>query len=370
MPGLEGLVDEADRQFTICNACRYCEDYCPVFPAMERRTLFTEGDLGYLANLCHDCRACHQACMYTEPHDFAINIPALMAEARVESYKRYARPRWLNRAFERGPASLALLGFGGFAAIVVLYAIFGSLGSLFETRTGEGSLYETVSHKAMAMPALLLTAYGAAVVAAGLATFWRESGGRTRHLGDPRVWVQALRDAATLAGMRGGGGGCYFPEQERPSPTRRLMHSLVVYGFLLTFAATVSAFFAEQLFHTLPPYPVLSVPVMLGLVGGVLATIGCCGLLALKRRSPDAHLTTARAVGLETSFIYALLAVSVTGLLLLLLRDTGLMGATLLVHLATVLAFYLTAPYGKMVHAVYRLGALLRDAHERRELEA
>ena len=22
---------------TVCNACRYCEQYCPVFPAMERR---------------------------------------------------------------------------------------------------------------------------------------------------------------------------------------------------------------------------------------------------------------------------------------------------------------------------------------------
>ena len=39
----------------ICNACRYCEGFCPVFPAMEQRRAFSDGDLGYLANLCHNC---------------------------------------------------------------------------------------------------------------------------------------------------------------------------------------------------------------------------------------------------------------------------------------------------------------------------
>jgi citrate/tricarballylate utilization protein len=31
---------------TVCNACRYCEQYCPVFPAMERRLTFAPSDLG------------------------------------------------------------------------------------------------------------------------------------------------------------------------------------------------------------------------------------------------------------------------------------------------------------------------------------
>jgi citrate/tricarballylate utilization protein len=44
---------EADRLMTICNACRYCEGLCAVFPAMEMRRTFAAGDLNYLANLCH-----------------------------------------------------------------------------------------------------------------------------------------------------------------------------------------------------------------------------------------------------------------------------------------------------------------------------
>ena len=33
---------------TVCNSCRYCEQYCPVFPAMERRLTFAAGDLVFM----------------------------------------------------------------------------------------------------------------------------------------------------------------------------------------------------------------------------------------------------------------------------------------------------------------------------------
>ena len=62
------LFAEANRQLVICNACRYCEGLCPVFRAIETRRDFGKGDVFYLANLCHDCRACYSACMFTPPH--------------------------------------------------------------------------------------------------------------------------------------------------------------------------------------------------------------------------------------------------------------------------------------------------------------
>ena len=76
---LEELFAEAERQLTICNACRYCEGYCAVYPALERRNVLDEGDMTHLSNLCHDCRACFYACMYAEPHPFAVNPPAIAA---------------------------------------------------------------------------------------------------------------------------------------------------------------------------------------------------------------------------------------------------------------------------------------------------
>ncbi|HEY0584059.1 MAG TPA: 4Fe-4S ferredoxin, partial [Chloroflexota bacterium] len=77
MPRID-LLQEAERQMTICNACRYCEGYCAVFPAIELRTTFKAGDLVYLANLCHECRACFYACQYAPPHQIAVNIPQVL----------------------------------------------------------------------------------------------------------------------------------------------------------------------------------------------------------------------------------------------------------------------------------------------------
>ena len=67
-----------------------------------------------------------------------------------------------------------------------------------------------------------------------------------------------------------------------------------------------------------------------------------------------------------TAFIFMLLAVSVTGLALLFLRETSAMGWLLAVHLGVVMGLFLTLPYGKLVHGFLRLAALTRYAIERR----
>ena len=77
---------------TVCNACRYCEQYCPVFPAMEQRLTFATADLAYLANLCHNCGECLYACQYAPPHEFGINVPRTLAEIRLASYEDYCWP--------------------------------------------------------------------------------------------------------------------------------------------------------------------------------------------------------------------------------------------------------------------------------------
>ena len=88
--------DELRQMMTVCNACRYCEGFCAVFPAMTQRRVFSTNDLTYLSNLCHNCNACYHGCQYTAPHEFAINIPKKMAELRGNSYERFAWPRRLS----------------------------------------------------------------------------------------------------------------------------------------------------------------------------------------------------------------------------------------------------------------------------------
>jgi citrate/tricarballylate utilization protein len=110
------------------------------------------------------------------------------------------------------------------------------------------------------------------------------------------------------------------------------------------------------------PYPLVSLPVVLGTLGGVSLLVGPTGLLWLKRAAdPEPSAYPQRAM--DVAFL-ALLLLS-TGLVLLALRETPAMGVLLAVHLSVVLGLFLTLPYGKFVHAVYRFAALVRYALER-----
>ena len=74
-----------------------------------------------------------------------------------------------------------------------------------------------------------------------------------------------------------------------------------------------------------------------------------------------------RHYGMDYAFLALLFVISLTGFLLLMLRETAAMGLTLAVHLGFVLALFLTLPYSKFVHAVYRFAALLRFNAEQPE---
>lgn len=354
------LLAEADRILTICNACRYCEGVCPVFPALERRETFVESDIVFLGNLCHDCRACYYVCPFTAPHEFNVNVPAVMSEVRITTYAGYAWPTALSKALNRGWRGIGLVT--GLLLLVILLAVtrLSSTG-LVGARSGAGSFYEVVPWLAMFVPATLMTLYGFGVVVVAAARFWRATRTPLRSLVSVRAAVRAGGDAMGLRNLGGGGPGCYT--HERPSHRRRIAHSLVFYGFLATFLSTVAAAVQQDVFGWLPPYPALSVPVVSGTVGGVAIIVGCIDLIRLKVGS-DGRLAARKMLSLDYAFLIVLIAISANGLLLLVLRETVLMPIMLATHLALVGAFYITAPYGKFAHFIYRYGALVQDRME------
>ena len=66
------------------------------------------------------------------------------------------------------------------------------------------------------------------------------------------------------------------------------------------------------------------------------------------------------------AFVAMLFLTSLTGLALLVLRETPAMGLLLAFHLGIVFGLFLTLPYGKFVHGLYRYAALARYAKERK----
>jgi citrate/tricarballylate utilization protein len=352
---LSGTALEGQRIFTICNSCRYCEGYCAVFPALERRTAFAPADLDYLANLCHNCAECFYACQYAPPHEFAVNVPKTLAEIRKLSYQHYAWPAPLAVLFRRS-------GLAATLALVAALAIW--LAAVNNSTAGPAQFYQVVSHATMVAVFGFISLFVMAALIQGCIRFWREAG---RGSLDFSAIKQALGNGFRLTYLYGDGEGCTYP-QERGSLARWWFHHLTFYGFLLCFAATSVAAIYHYVFGWRAPYDYFSLPVVLGTIGGIGLLAGPTGLFWLKQRA-DAHTRDPQQDGLDVAFIALLFLTSATGLVLLALRDTSTMPYLLAIHLATVLALFVMLPYGKFVHGVYRLTALVRYALERSQVK-
>ena len=344
------LIAEARRQIEICNACRYCEGFCSVFPAMTRQKAFADGDITHLANLCFNCRGCYYSCQYTEPHEFAHNLPAALANVRQDSWERLVWPRALGKAFHASGLKIA-------AALVVGFALLFWALSALRPESGEG-FYAHLAHNAMVAifaPAFLLPLLSVAI---GLWAYWRETGAGFPSL---RHFWRAGLQAAVLRNLSGGQGqGCNFEIEDRYSDKRRWFHQAVMYGFLLCFAATATATVLHYGFDMKAPYGLFSLPKLLGVPGGILLVIGTVGLAFLKLEA-DEKLGAARVWGGEMAFVLLLGFVGASGLALYAASGTALVAPLLALHLGAVLTFFLLLPFTKMVHGFFRFAALVAD---------
>jgi len=355
-------ADEAEvgRVMQICNACRYCEGFCAVFPAMTRRLEFGVADIHYLANLCHNCGACLHACQYAPPHEFDLNVPKAMARVRGQTYADFAWPRAFGALYRRAGLVTGLALAAGLALFLVL--VLAMRGSLLHAPLA-GNFYAIFPHN------LLVAMFGATfgfsvlAMAIGVAKFWRAV--LPGHASAPAV-AEATRDALRLKYLDGGHGmGCNEAD-DAFTLARRRFHHFTFYGFLLCFAATSVATLYHYLLDWQAPYALTSLPVLLGTAGGIGLLIGPAGLLWLNLNRHPKHGDAAQKP-MDRGFIGLLFLTSLTGLALLAWRDTGGMALLLAVHLGAVMALFVTLPYGKFVHAVYRVAALLKWSIERRQ---
>jgi citrate/tricarballylate utilization protein len=344
-------VAEGSRILTICNACRYCEGYCAVFPAMEHCQNFAAEDLHYLANLCHNCAECYYACQYAPPHEFAVNVPQVLAAIRLDSYRRSAWPPFLAGLFDRS---------GHLALTVLAISIVIGL-SAGQTFSSASSFYSVIPHRVMVAIFGAMSLLAVAALGAGVA---RQFAGAVRKTSWP-VLERAAGSILTLEYLGSRGAGCTYPDG-RHSMARRWFHHCTFYGILLCFASTTVAAFYHYALARLAPYPYFSLPVVLGTLGGAGLLVGPAGLYCLKRRRDPAIVDPGQD-GLDVTFLTLLFATSLTGLLLLAFRQLHWMGVLLVIHLATVLALFATIPYGKFVHGIYRAVALWRYAAESNE---
>ncbi|MBS5962839.1 tricarballylate utilization 4Fe-4S protein TcuB [Varibaculum cambriense] len=349
------IFTEGRRQLAICNACRYCAGYCPVWPAMERHPSPSREEMEQLANLCHDCRDCYTACMYTPPHEFALNPPKLFAEIREETYDRYIFPFKLPRAIS-GIRGLLLI------FILCLLSLFG-IGYFFGTEnwltTSSGQIYDVFGHVALVLVMSACLIYGLVVTTVGTARFWHAIRTEGSSLFNFSNWRKTVSDILVLRHMSGGQEGCSYVGGE-PSSKRKVGHQLLMYGFIGTFLATVCAAFMQYVLGMMPPYSLLSVPVILGSVGGLAALIGSIILMALKPKT-DRKETTERMWQADHSLLGGLMALMLSGFLVTIFRGGAVFPSVLVLHIAMVETAFLVFPRTKFVHLFFRAISIYQD---------
>lgn len=367
-PAMSAAESEVARVMQICNACRYCEGFCAVFPAMTRRLEFGKADVNYLANLCHNCGACLHACQYAPPHEFGINIPKAMAEVRGQTYADYAWPPALGRLYQRNGLTLALALVAALTLFLVLAAMLqgGGLSALWGADLG-ANFYSLFPHNllvSMFAPVFLFVVFALFM---GVRRFWKDIKPATSGADvSSAAATEATSDVLRLKYLDGGhGDGCHN-EDDAYTLKRRRFHHLTFYGFMLCFAATSVATLYHYAFGWQAPYDLPSLPKILGLVGGVMLALGTAGLWQLNRSRHPMH-GDAKQKPMDLGFIALLFLVATSGLALWWGRGTAALALLLCLHLGAVMALFVTLPYGKFAHGVFRTAALLRHNTEKRE---
>ena len=365
---LTGAESEVARQMQICNACRYCEGFCAVFPAMTRRLEFGKADIHFLANLCHNCGACLHACQYAPPHEFAVNVPQAMAQERGQTYADYAWPPALGALYQRQGFTLSLALAAGLALCLVLGAMLqgGGLGALWGAHLG-GNFYHLFPHNLLVglfAPVFLFVVFALAM---GVRRFWRDVTPATSGapLSAPAT-AEATDAVLRLKYLDGGhGDGCHNEDDEYTLSRRRL-HHFTFYGFMLCFAATSVAPLSPYQLAMPAPYDLPSLPKLLGGIGGVSLAIGTAGLWRLNLRRHPLHGDAAQKP-MDRAFIALLFLTATSGLALWAARGTAGLPLLLCLHLGAVMALFATLPYGKFAHGIFRTASLLRHAVEKRQ---
>lgn len=352
------MFNETQRQLTICNGCRYCEGFCAVWDAMERRSDFGKSDVKYLANLCHDCRDCYYACPYTPPHEYRINIPRIFSSVRLETYSEYAWPGASILMHRPISATILLESASILLMLLFVYMVNGLPGLL----VAHSSFYDVIPEAHIDAIGLSLGAYVIAVWLIGLFKFWKDIYGSPKGFLNFKALLGGSFEALTHKWFRGGGAGCDYPS-ERGSYARLPLHSMAFLGFLATLIATIIAAIYERFLLFSPPYSLTSLPVLFGAIGGGAIVLGSVALIHLKGRSAR-NLAERKMLQLDYAFIAVLGLAAITGLLTLILRESSIMGLVFAVHMGTVLALFLATPYGKFVHVVYRFAALVKNQLE------
>ena len=349
----EEIIRRGGESVGRCFQCATCSSVCDlstpnaVFP--RRQMLWAQWGLGdrLLADpsiwLCHECADCSERCPRdARPSDVLKSARSLMIE-------EYGAPRFMAKMVGNAATTWPLL----FGLPVVFWALYIYLVNGFNVARLPLAYNEVVPNwmiDSVFVPSALF-----AVIAAvsGARRAWAAWGvGSTRE----GTLLQGLGAVASDILAHRSFSTC------KVAKTRRWSHLFLVLGFLGAFATTVSVATAEYGFSMELPLAQVNPIKVLGNLSAILLVLGVLGLI-IKRMNTKELAGRSRAFDSFFLVLVVLLVfsgIAAEGARYVLPAQVAL--AIYIVHLGMVMALFLTFPFSKFAHALYRTLAL---AHER-----
>ena len=363
-----------------CYQCATCSSVCELAPANapfpRRQILWAQWGLAdrLIADpvpwLCHQCNDCSVRC----PRE--VNPGDMMAVARAMVVERLATPAFLGRLVGNVKKTWPILIFGPLLFWIIL---LGATGATFPGVNHDlGALDGRFHYEAFVPHSLIYITYFSATIFVLLTLgssgrrFWKMlATSQERHGSFFGALAPSLIDIGTHK---------KFSSCDRGVPKRRWGHFLVMWGFVgaaVTSGFAILYLYRETVFvswlHLGYDYPVPLTHWVkwLGNTSAVLLIVGGL-LLWLNRRS-----TGDKLVGMTTAFdrffLWVVLGVIATGVLTEIFRFTPVPPvvacSVYVVHLGIVLTLFLTLPYSKFAHILYRTLAMVHERMTTQEVD-
>jgi quinone-modifying oxidoreductase subunit QmoC len=369
----ETFVDRGGENAARCYQCATCSSVCelapPNAPFPRRQILWAQwgmedrlmSDAGPW--LCHQCNDCSVRC----PRE--VNPGDVMASIRAMMVERLATPKFLGSLVGNVKSTWPLLIFGPLLYWIILMGATGHLFAIPEAHSGGVNGFfkyeEFVPHALIYITYFAATFFALAALWSSGSRYWKLLGANQPHSGSLlSALVPSVLDVATHK---------KFSLCDRGMGQRRWGHFLVMWGFVgaaITSGFAVVYLYKDTVFFSwlnlgfTYPVPITHWVKWLGNISAVMLVVGGL-LLWLNRRKPFDKL-----IGVTTPFdrffLWVVLGVIGTGVVTEILRFVPvppIAACTVyLVHLSIILTLFLTLPYSKFAHIVYRTLAM---AHER-----
>ncbi|MBX6423732.1 quinone-interacting membrane-bound oxidoreductase complex subunit QmoC [Thermosulfurimonas sp. F29] len=361
-----------------CYQCATCASVCPLateeVPFPRKQMLL--GQWGFKEKLlsdpalwlCHQCGDCTQYCPRGARPGDVLGALRNMAVRELSEFKFL----W---TFYNKPWGLPILILMAVSVVVLALMVFAGgvepgfpHWSLIPSVGKEEVeiLFLKLTPKVMAVDAIFLplAAFVVIMVGIGVNRLWN---GMMAGAGIPaayRMGLWALVSTYLVPAIREILAHSRFLECGA-NRWRANGHRMLLWSFIILAFVTAVVFIAADVFGFHTPWPLYNPVKILANIGAVLLVYGVIAIIVNRNRAAgEGKLSSSYQ---DWFLIYLILAVGLTGILTEVFRIAGnvLYPAFYISHLSAVFLLFLSVPYSKFAHLVYRTTAYVFDLYSR-----